>query len=422
MISIVLTLSFVLDHLFAGETGKIAGKVVDAQTGNPLVGANVIISANWIDDKEIALDIPLGVATDEEGEYFILNVSPGFYTVWAGFIGYTKELRTKVEVVVDKTSRVDFELFSETIKGKEVVVTAYKHDKVEPDLTATRQTYSASQIDGVPGIKDVSDILNLQADVYDGHFRGGRSGEELYLVGGASIMNPLTNSRTFSPIATAIQEVEVYTSGFSAEYGNVQSGVINIIAKEGRSDKWETKVDAYMTNSSYKTWGGSVYSRDYLDYFNMLNSAEVWADSTDPVSGVLLWTHFGLRFPNYYIPETKLVQPFPPVYSYPDREDSLRAAQLVKILWLQSVRDVGLEYAKPDYRIELSTGGPISKHTTIYIAVDQNTSYPILPTERPDVERQVMSNITIKPNINDKIKLIYNYSDSYQNDVTDTFY
>lgn len=154
----------------------------------------------------------------------------------------------------------------------------------------------------------------------------------------------------------------------------------------------------------------------------MMNSTEVWADSTDPVSGVILWAHFGIQFANNYIPETQLIPGFPPRYIYPSREDSLRAAELVKTLWLQSVRDIGLEFAKPDYRIEFSSGGPISESTTLFIAGRQNVTQPFLPTGRSDSDRQLMSNLTFRPNPNEKIKLIYNYNDDYENAITSTFY
>ncbi|MFB0516507.1 MAG: hypothetical protein ACETWG_07880 [Candidatus Neomarinimicrobiota bacterium] len=67
--------------LTAGETGKIAGRVEDGATQEPLIGANVLVSTVWIDDEEVELDAPPGAATDQNGEYFILNIPPAQYTV-----------------------------------------------------------------------------------------------------------------------------------------------------------------------------------------------------------------------------------------------------------------------------------------------------------------------------------------------------
>lgn len=391
--------------LFAGETGKIAGKVTD-KAGVPLPGTNVVIEGTT-----------LGAATDLQGEFFIVNVPPGKYNIRASFLGYTAQLKTDVMVWVDKTVRVDFTLTESTIEMGEISVVAFRPDEVEKDVTATKLRYDINQIDKLPGINDIGDVLNLQADVDAGHFRGGRSGEALYLIGGSSIINPLTNSRAFEPITIGLEQVEVYTSGFSAEYGNVQSGVINMVAKEGHSDKWNTHLDVSSTNSYYKTFGGSVFSPDYIDYFDRLNSNEEWAFGADPISGVVLWSHFGLSIDRYlYVPPFQ----FPPVFT--SREDSLRTAELVRILWLQSVREIGLDYDKPDYRIEFSSGGPIAKNTTLFVAAQQNVAQPFLPTGRPNISRQIATNLAFKPAPDHKVRLTYNYDTGFENGITSDYY
>lgn len=225
--------------LFTGDTGKIAGQIVDAETNEPLPGANIEVEGTV-----------LGAASDLSGEYFIINIPPGIYDLRVSYMGYQSEVRNLVRILVDKTTRLDFNLTPQVLEGQEVVVVAYKEDAIEMDLTATKQTYEVDEIQSLPGM---TDIIDLQADVDGGHFRGGRTGEAIYLIGGAAIVNPLDNSRAFAPMTIGLEQVEVYTSGFSAEYGNVQSGVINIVTKEGRSDKWETHIDASTTNSYYKT-------------------------------------------------------------------------------------------------------------------------------------------------------------------------
>ncbi len=392
--------------VFAGETGKIAGKVIDKTSGEPLPGANIVLEGT-----------NLGAASDVNGDYFIINVPPGLHRVRASFVGYQTEIQQDVRVQVDRTTPLNFALSEEAISAEEVVVVAYRPETVEQDLTATKQTYDVAEIEDLPGINDVGDIINLQADVSDGHFRGGRAGEAVYLINGASLRNPLSNSTAFEPLTIGLQQVEVYTSGFSAEYGNVQSGVINMVAKEGRSDKWETTIDASTTNSYYKTHGGSVFSEDYIDYFDRLNSTEEWAFGKDPISGVDLWAHFGLSF-DRYLPDAPIVFPPQPI----SREDSLRTADLTRILWLQSVRDIGLEYDAPDYRVEFSSGGPLVKNTTMFIAGQHNVSQPFLPTGRPNLSQQLMSNITYHANASSKIKLLYNFSNGFSNGITSNYF
>ena len=258
------------NSVFAGETGKIAGKITDKSNGELLIGTTISIVAKWEDGVEKPILATKGAITDVEGNYFILNISPGTYSLKISMIGYQEEKITQVEVSVDKTTRVDVALNQKAIQGEEMVVTAYSSKRVEPDITATKQVYNIADVQSMAGVASITDILELQADVVDDHFRGGRIGESSYLIGGASISNPLSNQRAFSPIVTGLQQVEVYTSGFSAEYGNAQSGVVNMISKEG-GDSWETRLEASTTPPYYKTFGGSVYDPSNLPFYNLLN-------------------------------------------------------------------------------------------------------------------------------------------------------
>jgi len=361
----------------------------------------------------------MGAASDINGDYFLINISPGVYNLKVSYLGYHEEIRMQVKVSVDKTTIVDFELKSEAISVVgDVVVTAFSIDKAERDLTATKSSYDLSKIEALPGVNDIGDILSLQADVSDGHFRGGRSGESQYLIGGNSINNPLNNSRAFDPMTIAFQQVEVYTSGFSAEYGNVQSGVINMVTKEGNSSRWQVRMDAATTNSYYKTWGGSVYDTRNLVYFNMMNNSDEWLDGLDPASGKILWTHFGINFPENYLPTPPFT--FPPTYL--SREDSLRTANLVRSLWLQSQRDVGLVYDRPDYRVDLSLSGPLSKNLAMFVAARYNAVSPVLPSSEQDLQQQVLSSFTYKPTQKDKFKVLINYNTQTRNEFDDDFF
>lgn len=400
--------------LYAGETGKIAGRVVDKQSGELLPGANIVLTAFWSGDRELEMERPVGAATGADGRYFIINVQPGNYTISAAFIGYRKEIRKKVQVQVDKTTRIDFNLDPQSLEGEEVVVTAYKQEKVEVDLTATKLTYDIAEAMSIAGVEDITDILELQADVVDDHFRGGRVGESLYLIGGSPIVNPLDNSRAFRPIVTALEQVEVYTSGFSAEYGNAQSGVINMVPKEGR-DRWDTRLEVAMTPPYYKTWGGSVYSTENLKFYDLLIDTEEWLKENPTNPGKPLWdVGYGATG---YLPQRNVWPPNPlkPV-------DSLTMANIGKMMWLQSVRDVGLEYDNTvDYRLDFTIGGPVTDNTRIFIAARQNLVNPIIPTTEKDVERQIMGNLTFQPNANDKLKFILVYDYQFENDISRQF-
>ena len=404
--AVLLLVFFLSASLIAGVTGKVAGTVVDEKTGEPLVGANIQL-----------IGTKMGAAVDAEGQYFIINVQPGKYTVRASMMGYNTQEKTEVRIFVDKTTRVNFELETKILTGDVVSVSAYRPDEVEKDLTATKRSYDVGEIRSLPGVRDVNDIIDLQADVVGGHFRGGRAGEAIYLVGGAEINNPLTGSTTFNPIALALEQVEVYTSGFSAEYGNVQSGVINMVPKESGST-WETSMDFSSTNARYRTWGGSVYSKELMKFYDMLYDPDEWLDGFD-ANGEPLYDFSAIGFANNYIPKQEFGFPLPPP---PSREDTLRAAMLTRNLFLQLARQTGLEYAKPDYRVEFSTGGPLSDNLNLFLAAQLNRTQAIVPLTEPNRETQIMSNLVYRLDNNNKFQFMFNYQNELDNTVPSFFH
>ncbi|MFC2084554.1 TonB-dependent receptor domain-containing protein [Bacteroidota bacterium] len=410
LLLIFLLFSSLSKNVFAGETGKIAGKIIDSATGETLIGANVIILSRWVDGDEQPLDIIMGASTDIEGEYFILNIPPGLYSVKASYVGYRAEIFTKVQVNVDKTTNVDFQLTQEEVRTDEVVITAYSPRTVEPDVTATKQVYNIRDIQSIAGVADITDILALQADVVDDHFRGGRVGESLYLMSGGSIVNPMNNRRAFNPIVTGLEQVEVYTSGFSAEYGNAQSGVVNMITREG-GNKWETRLEFAANPPYYKTWAGSPYSTGNLDFYNTLENVEAWLEENPTQPGKPLYDA-GYGFGPLYLPPRNVWPPNPLMKS-----DSLYIARLGQISWLQSIRDVGLEYDNQmDYRLDFTIGGPISKNLKIFVAGRQNLESPIVPTPEDNTGRQVMGNLSYQMNESNKLKFRFVYDYQFENE------
>ena len=207
--------------LYSGTTGKIAGRAVDIETGQPLIGVNIMIDGT-----------SLGAATDLNGYYNIHYVNPGLYTLRATMIGYTTVVQKNVNVMVDLTSNINFEMGIETIKGEEVVVIA-KPPVVQKDVTSTSFRVSSDQIDQLQ-IQDLSEIIELQAGVVEGHFRGGRTGEVMYIIDGIPMNDAYSGDIPFEVENDIIQEVEIISGTFNAEYGQAMSGIVNIVTKEGQ--------------------------------------------------------------------------------------------------------------------------------------------------------------------------------------------
>jgi outer membrane receptor protein involved in Fe transport len=223
-------------HLVAGTTGKISGTVTDAKKGEPLIGANVVVSGTR-----------LGATVDLDGYFLILNVPPGSYEIQFRLIGYRTHVIKQVQVTADNTTKLDVSMEEDVVTTDEVVVTAEK-PVVQINLTSTIATVSDQDIKALP-VQELQDIVNLQAGVVDGHFRGGRDGEVQYQVNGVSINNVYDNTSTIKIDRSIIQEVQVITGTFDAEYGQAMSGVVNTVLKSG-SERFE--------------WGAEIYGGDFL--------------------------------------------------------------------------------------------------------------------------------------------------------------
>lgn len=268
-VSLIGILFFLLGVLvYAGTTGKIAGKIIDKSSGEPLLGANVII-----------MGTNLGASTDLEGNYYILNIPPGEYQVKASSIGYSSFIIQKIRVSADQTTKIDFELSPESIELADVLVTAEK-PLVRKDLTSTESTISGENISMLP-LEDVSSVVNLQAGVVDGHFRGGRSNEVKYLVDGVPVNDVYSGQSSLSPEINSIEEVQVLTGTFNAEYGEALSGVVNQVTKIA-GDKIVGNISAY--SGDYVSSHKDIFTN--IDHISPADVYTIQGNLSGPVPGL----------------------------------------------------------------------------------------------------------------------------------------
>jgi outer membrane receptor for ferrienterochelin and colicin len=241
----ICILSIFVSHItLAGTTGKLTGKATEAKTNESLPFVNITLSGT-----------SLGAATDIDGNYVILNIPPGNYNIKAQSVGYQSVVMENVKISIDLTTKLDFSLTSSTIELQAVVIQG-SQDQVKKDVTSSQSLVTAEQINSLP-VAEFDDVLRLQAGVSkdaDGgfHIRGGRSSEIAYWVNGISITDQYDNSRGVDIDNSSIQELQVISGTFNAEYGNAMSGIVNTVTKEGG-----------------KEYHGSVniYSSDYVSNF-----------------------------------------------------------------------------------------------------------------------------------------------------------
>lgn len=230
-------------------TGKISGSIVDS-FGEPLPGVNVVI------ENELK-----GNAADPDGKYFILNVRPGTYTLVASMIGFQTVRVTDVKVSVDRTTTIDFIMEDQTIEGEEITVVA-NAKLITRDQTSASAKVSGDEILNLP-VNSFTETVSVQAGVSKSengslHIRGGRSSEIKYYVDGVAVSNPFSNALATPVENSAIQEVEVISGTYNAEYGQANSGIVNIVTRDGGNEYKGTfigTVGSYITGNENDFFG-----------------------------------------------------------------------------------------------------------------------------------------------------------------------
>ena len=235
--------------LFAGEYGRITGKVVDKETGEPLIGAEVIVEG-----------IDLCVKTDERGEYNISFIRSGTYNIIATFLSYGPIRYTHVVVIADRTTTINFSTRPVILGVYAKLERAPRKPLIDFSQTSSSQTIISDEIERLP-VTTIDEIIKLQPEIIESdfglHLRGGGYDEISYYLDGITIMSPYYTGWQHARInPSAVEEISIISSGYDAEYENALSGIVNIITKQG-----ETKTKGHF---HYLTDG--LFSGDKLNF------------------------------------------------------------------------------------------------------------------------------------------------------------
>jgi hypothetical protein len=298
--NVFLLIVFLHTIVYAGTTGKIAGIITDEATGEPLAAANIYLEGTT-----------LGAASDLDGNYVILNIPPGLYSVIVSMIGYQEVRFEQTRVNIDLTTRIDATLRSQALEFETIVVTS-ERQLILRDMTSSLTTTSADQIEALP-VQQVTDVLRLNAGIIESdgrlHIRGGRAGEIGYWVDGISATDIYDGRIGVTVENTSIQELQVISGTFNAEYGQAMSGIVNIITKEGGS-KYAGQIKLYggdyLSNDEiYRPYKSLVTAQDSItgrtriissDREKVLNNINPIMNGEASFSGPVPFTNDKLRF------------------------------------------------------------------------------------------------------------------------------
>ena len=244
LLTLVCTV-FLASNLIAQTSGKVRGTVTDEATGEALIGANVLIDGTG-----------LGAATDENGEYFILNVSPGAYTMRAEIIGYQTAVELDVRVFIDLTTTINFVTGVEAVSGEAVEVLA-ERPLVQPDVAGTVINVSGGDIENIP-VRSVGDFISQQAGVEPGMvIRGSGINETAFVVDGISTRGGRDGTPQTAIALTSVDELQIQTGGLGSGVANARGGAINIVTKDPR-DRMVLDVLINQSPATSMSFGRSV--------------------------------------------------------------------------------------------------------------------------------------------------------------------
>jgi hypothetical protein len=234
----ILFLLLLLPAMALAQSGKLRGQITDQETGEALVGANIIIVGS-----------SYGAATNVNGEYNILNLVAGTYEVKASYIGYQARTVSNVRINSDLTTELNFKLPAEGIQVGTVEVIAEKPLINKSNTNAQRITTS-EDIDALP-VRGIDNILALTPGVVlqdkTLYVRGGRQDEVGYYVEGTNVTNPYLGGSNLNLSQDALEEISVQAGGYTAEFGGANAGIVRGQIKSG-TPNWKASIE-YITDN-----------------------------------------------------------------------------------------------------------------------------------------------------------------------------
>lgn len=221
--------------ILAFGSGKIHGKVIDASTSEALVGANVTVQGT-----------SFGAVTNVSGEFVVLNLAPGTYSLRASFVGYQAILVTNIRVDDGLTTETDFKLPVEGVTVPTVEIVA-ERPMVNKSATQAVRIIDNEFFAKIPA-RGLDAAVALQPGVYQRgvnvYIRGGRPDEAGFTVEGVSVADPLFGGRGLSVTAEAVEQVQVMAGGYNAEFGGANAGIVASQLRTGPPDRWKASLIA----------------------------------------------------------------------------------------------------------------------------------------------------------------------------------
>lgn len=242
--------------LMVGQ-GVLKGKITDADSKEPLIGATVMIVGTY-----------KGASVDINGNYKIEGIKPGDYSVKVSFIGYADKVHNGIRINKGKTTSLNSSLTLRSQTLTEVMIVGEKN-LVDLESAASEVKVSQEAIQEM-NVRDVQEVVAMQTGVsktQDGlQIRGGRVYETQYVVDGISASDPLAGTGFGVDVqSSSIQDIQVVTGGVGAEFGDGTAGLISTKIREG-SDKLQFGGSWQRDNLEFDRGSDHAWNTDIVDF------------------------------------------------------------------------------------------------------------------------------------------------------------
>jgi outer membrane receptor protein involved in Fe transport len=279
-LTILIVLFIAIFQLHAQTTGSLSGIVKDS-SNTPLSDVNIKIKSSY-----------LGTSSNAEGKYLIKGISPGEYTVQVSAIGYKTVEYTGIRIIKDETTELDISLHVTSYSLEEEILVVGDRPLLDIEQTESKHVITSDEINDKI-VENVVDVVTLQPGVIkqdDALFiRGGRSDDNSFLLDGVSVQDPLAGTGFGLQLSSnVLEEVEVITGGYNAEYGQATSGVVNVKTKDGNYNKYSFGISYKKDNLGFNKNWKSTFNTDVF---------ELNLSGPEPITKYLVKDLMKIKFP-----------------------------------------------------------------------------------------------------------------------------
>ncbi len=275
-------------------TGQLKVLCFD-ESGSPMLGAKISLSGPSM------MGIREGI-TNYKGEAWMANVPSGLYTVLVELSGYQSKLVRDVRVSMGSMTPVEVVL-KPFVAHEETVEVVEAKPTLDVESSAQGSSMTKEFLEDVPTGRSYQTIAQATAGVTGGsnpNVMGGASQENAWLLDGVNISDPVTGTFSMNFNYDSVEEVQILTGLYKAEYGQALGGIINVQTESG-SNEFENRTGVVYSNGSFSPRRDAIYQPngeeiESSEFDSIYDSLYLSTASGGPIVKDRIWFHSSYQY------------------------------------------------------------------------------------------------------------------------------